>query len=230
MTDPMQTTKLSPMADNAAAVESDMLVAPYAAAAPPVEVVLTNDEDEIVLYHLNRGASNYVPQGAGSQRNSRHESLRLRDVRRQRHHQQEAVSAMSLSKAAIEAEFHSARKPEHRLSRISLGDVGQSQGITSAQAAVLLAKYGPNELVENTKPRWKLFAEQFTGPMPIGIWMAIIIESSLQNWLDAGILLALQAINGVVGFMEANKADNAVAALKVEISDAARYRGSSLKD
>lgn len=46
------------------------------------------------------------------------------------------------------------------------------------------------------------------------IWVVIVVEAALQNWLDMSILVALQALNGFVGFFETIKAGNAVAALK----------------
>jgi H+-transporting ATPase len=36
--------------------------------------------------------------------------------------------------------------------------------------------------------------------MPIVIWIAIVIEFALKNWLDAGILLAIQFINAFLGW------------------------------
>jgi len=87
-------------------------------------------------------------------------------------------------------------------------------GFTSAEAAELLAKYGKNELPEKVIPKWRLFLDQFRAPMPIMIWIAIIIEMAIQNWIDMGILLLIQFTNASISFYELNKAGNAVAALK----------------
>ena len=46
------------------------------------------------------------------------------------------------------------------------------------------------------------------------IWIAIIIEISIQNYIDMGILLLIQFTNASISFYELNKAGNAVAALK----------------
>jgi magnesium-transporting ATPase (P-type) len=166
---------------------------------------------DVVLVHLNRGASQFG--SIGSQPNSRHESLRLGDIHRERRKQQ--TEGPAIPQAEIESEFHSARNPEHRLSKADIGDMKASNGLDSVEAQRLLARFGPNELVENKKPCWKLLSEQFTGPMPIAIWIGIVVEASLENWLDANILLTFQCLNGSLGFFEANKADNAIAALKV---------------
>lgn len=36
--------------------------------------------------------------------------------------------------------------------------------------------------------------------MPIMIWLAIIIEFAIQNWIDAGILLGIQFANATLGW------------------------------
>jgi hypothetical protein len=46
-------------------------------------------------------------------------------------------------------------------------------------------------------------AAQFWQPMPIMIWIAVVIELALaikygESWADFGVLLALQIINGTV--------------------------------
>jgi hypothetical protein len=87
-------------------------------------------------------------------------------------------------------------------------------GLTDAEAEVLLAKFGRNELPEKIVPKWRLFLDQFRAPMPIMIWIAIAIEAAIANWIDMGILLAIQFTNASISFYELNKAGNAVKALK----------------
>jgi H+-transporting ATPase len=60
--------------------------------------------------------------------------------------------------------------------------------------------------------------------MPIMIWVAIVVEGALEAWLDFGILCALQAINGSVGYYETTKAGNAVAALKASLKPQAHCK------
>jgi len=89
-----------------------------------------------------------------------------------------------------------------------------SHGITSAEADQLLEQWGRNELVEKKKAVWEIIFELLTGPMPIMLWLAIIIEGIIGNYADLGILLAIQLINAGISFYETTKAGNAVAALK----------------
>lgn len=88
------------------------------------------------------------------------------------------------------------------------------EGLTSDEAKEALLKYGKNELPEKTEPKWLLFLRQFWAPMPIMIWIAIIIEAAITNFLDMGFLLLIQFTNASISFYELNKAGNAVAALK----------------
>lgn len=88
-------------------------------------------------------------------------------------------------------------------------------GWRRAEAASRLQRFGRNELTENVKPKWKIFVEQFTGPMPCMIWMAAGVELIIRDWPNFWILMVLQSVNGLLGFHESTKAGDAVAALKV---------------
>jgi magnesium-transporting ATPase (P-type) len=87
-------------------------------------------------------------------------------------------------------------------------------GLTSAEAAKLLEIHGKNELPEKNDPKWLIFLRQFWAPMPIMIWVAIIIEIGIANYIDMAILLIIQFANASISFYEINKAGNAIAALK----------------
>lgn len=87
-------------------------------------------------------------------------------------------------------------------------------GFTTEEAEELLIKYGKNELPDKSDPKWLVFLRCFWQPMPIMIWIAIIIEAGIQNFIDMGILLIIQFANGGISFYETNKAGDAVAALK----------------
>jgi len=89
-----------------------------------------------------------------------------------------------------------------------------SVGISSTEAHILLEQYGRNELPEKHKPKWLIFVEQLWAPMPIMIWIAIIVEAAILNWPDMGILLGIQFTNASIGYYEITKAGDAVAALK----------------
>jgi H+-transporting ATPase len=94
-------------------------------------------------------------------------------------------------------------------------------GLTSKEAEELLKKYGRNELPEKADPKWLIFLRQFWAPMPIMIWLAVIIEIGIGNYIDMGILLLILFANASISFYETNKAGNAIAALKSSLKPSA---------
>lgn len=96
-----------------------------------------------------------------------------------------------------------------------------SKGLTSSEAERRLALNGRNELPERTEPKWKIFCRQFSAPMPIMIWVAIVIELAIANYLDMCILLIIQFSNAFISFHETTKAGNAIAALKLSLKPTA---------
>ena len=55
-----------------------------------------------------------------------------------------------------------------------------------AEAEELLKTWGRNELEEKNVPSWLIFLQQLYAPMPIMIWVAIIIEAAILNFIDMG--------------------------------------------
>lgn len=98
----------------------------------------------------------------------------------------------------------------------SLFDTGES-GLSTVEAARRLKVFGANELETKEKSPWLKLAEQFWGPMPIMIWLAIFVELLTRDLPDFFVLLFLQVLNGTVGWYEELKAGNAVAALKASL-------------
>ncbi len=69
-------------------------------------------------------------------------------------------------------------------------------------AAALLVKHGRNELPEKTIPKWYIFVQQLWQPMPIMIWIALIVEAGIENFIDMAILIFIQFANATIGFYE----------------------------
>ncbi len=44
--------------------------------------------------------------------------------------------------------------------------------------------------------------------MPVMIWLAIIVEIAISNYIDMGILIFIQFANASIGFYETTKADD----------------------
>jgi H+-transporting ATPase len=90
-------------------------------------------------------------------------------------------------------------------------------GLTSGEILDLLRKHGKNELPERVVPKWYIFVSLLWEPMPVMIWIAIIIEAILGKWMDTSILLAIQITNASIAFYETTKSGDAVAALKASL-------------
>jgi H+-transporting ATPase len=104
-------------------------------------------------------------------------------------------------------------------------------GLTTAQAEERLAEYGRNELPTKKTPSWLIFIRGLWGPMPVALWIAIVVELGLQDWLDAGILFVIQMANATIGWYETIKAGDAVAALKQSLKPLATvYRDGEWKE
>lgn len=96
-----------------------------------------------------------------------------------------------------------------------------STGLMTAEAEDLLKIHGLNELPEKIIPKWYTFISQLWQPMPIMIWIAIIILLAIQGYTDMGILLFIQFANASIAFYEITKAGDAVAALKASLKPSA---------
>lgn len=99
-----------------------------------------------------------------------------------------------------------------------------SHGLTSKEAEERLKKYGRNELPEKVVPLWYIFVSLLWQPMPIMIWIAVIIEAAIDNWTDMAILLFIQFANASIAFYETTKAADAVAALKKSLKPEATVK------
>lgn len=134
---------------------------------------------------------------------------------------QKAVDDTKMNKdvhAAEEKDSHELEEEERKKNFVP------SQGLTSAEGEALLKEWGRNELEEKSTPKWLIFLKMLWGPMPIMIWIAVIVELGIQNWLDAGILLGIQFANATIGWYETTKAGDAVAALKASLKPEATVK------
>lgn len=99
-----------------------------------------------------------------------------------------------------------------------------SNGISSEDAENLLVTHGKNELPEKTVSKFYIFISLLWEPMPIMIWLSIIIEAVIFKWMDMTILLAIQFANASIAFYETTKAGDAVAALKASLKPEATVK------
>jgi len=94
-------------------------------------------------------------------------------------------------------------------------------GLTSAQAAQRLEKYGPNKLKEAEKATWlQKFLAQLRDPMLIILMIAAGVSaltgmlSGENEWAEVIIILAVVLLNAILGVIQESKAEAAVEALQ----------------
>ncbi|MDE1829157.1 MAG: plasma-membrane proton-efflux P-type ATPase, partial [Thaumarchaeota archaeon] len=91
-------------------------------------------------------------------------------------------------------------------------------GIRSQEAKKRLEEYGYNELEEKKANPLRKFLGYFWGPIPFMIEVAAILSALISHWEDFWIIIALLSINGIVGFFQEHKADNAISLLKQKLA------------
>lgn len=88
-------------------------------------------------------------------------------------------------------------------------------GLTDDQVLQNREKYGLNKLDEGKKDSlWVLFLKQFNNSMIIILIFASIISFFLDEKADAIIILSIVVLNAVLGVLQEDKAEKALAALK----------------
>lgn len=89
------------------------------------------------------------------------------------------------------------------------------RGLSSDEVKRRLERYGYNRLVEVKKEsRLKRFLRQFTELIILVLIGAAIIAGILGEWIDSLAILAIVILNGVIGFIQEEKAEKVLEELK----------------
>jgi len=97
------------------------------------------------------------------------------------------------------------------------------RGLDVDEARRRLLAYGPNELTAGTrKSALRLFAEQFSNAMILVLIGAAILTAAIGDLKDTAVILAIVALNGIVGFIQEFQAEKAMDALKRMTSPSTR--------
>ena len=94
--------------------------------------------------------------------------------------------------------------------------VEQQSGLSSAEAASRLARFGPNQFKEAaTEPGWQAFLRQFADPMQIVLLVAGILSLyPVKEYATGLLLIVLTLFNALLGLRQEGKAAAAIAALQ----------------
>ncbi|MCX8085466.1 MAG: cation-transporting P-type ATPase [Rhodocyclaceae bacterium] len=95
----------------------------------------------------------------------------------------------------------------------------EGTGLTAAEAARRLARYGPNRLTP-PKPRGPLlrFLSQFHNVLIYVLLAAAGVTAFLGHFVDSGVILGVVFINALIGFLQEGKAEQSLAAIRAMLS------------
>ncbi|MBR9988535.1 MAG: HAD-IC family P-type ATPase, partial [Gemmatimonadetes bacterium] len=87
-------------------------------------------------------------------------------------------------------------------------------GLTSAEAAARLERYGPNVVeAERLEPWWRLLIHQFNDPLIYILILAAAVTAALRDYTDSGVILAVVLLNAAIGFIQEFRAREAIRGL-----------------
>jgi len=92
------------------------------------------------------------------------------------------------------------------------------RGLTHAEAAARLERYGPNRLPTADRPAYAaIAARQFADPLVALLLLATVVSLAIGEGLEAGVIAAVVVLNAVLGFFQEVGAERAVLALRSAI-------------
>ena len=97
-----------------------------------------------------------------------------------------------------------------------------STGLTDDEAAERLAAVGPNRLAEpEMEGLFSRILRQFSDPLIYILLAAAAVTAFLREWVDTGVILAVVILNGLIGFIQEGKAQEALSGIRKMLSPTA---------
>jgi P-type Ca2+ transporter type 2C len=94
-------------------------------------------------------------------------------------------------------------------------DAPPRTGLTTAQVDERRAKYGLNELIEKKKTTFiEMVVGQLNNFVVILLIVAALVSALLGDWVEAAAIMAIVVLNAILGVIQENRAEQALAALK----------------
>ena len=107
---------------------------------------------------------------------------------------------------------------------VAVHPAAASPGLTEAEAAERLARFGPNALATERRHLLRQLASKLTGPVPYLLEAAIVLELAAGKVTEAIIVAALVVFNGALSFVQEGRAANALSMLRSRLAVHARVR------
>ncbi|MEK7545889.1 MAG: HAD-IC family P-type ATPase [Patescibacteria group bacterium] len=90
-----------------------------------------------------------------------------------------------------------------------------ADGLSAEEAAARLVEHGPNELPHEKGPsRFLLFLKQFRGTLNYVLFAAAAVSWFSGHVFDAGAIVFVVVVNGLIGYVQERKAETAIAKLR----------------
>ena len=123
--------------------------------------------------------------------------------------------------------LHTSSTPHAQSSETVLGELNTStNGLSAANATERLESFGPNRLAETPPtPAWKRFLAQFSNLLTIILIAAAVISLVVAREIKTpAVVFVVVLMNAIIGFVQENKAEASLAALKRMLASSARVK------
>mmetsp|Transcript_117849 Transcript_117849/g.176047 ORF Transcript_117849/g.176047 Transcript_117849/m.176047 type:complete len:1063 (-) Transcript_117849:67-3255(-) len=132
---------------------------------------------------------------------------------------------MAEVEAPPQVHWHALTK-EECFKELGLKDTIRKEGLTDAEAAARLAKYGPNQMTTKEKETllqkiWKQVNNVLVGILLFVAAISVVrafTDDPVTNWIQVGIIVGVIAINTAIGIIQEGSAEKAAEALKAMLS------------
>ncbi|MBY6261217.1 HAD family hydrolase [Azospirillum sp. 412522] len=90
-----------------------------------------------------------------------------------------------------------------------------ADGLGGTEAAARLARFGPNRLTPpKRRPAWMRFVAQFHNLLIYVLLVSGAVALLLRHWTDAGVILGVVLVNALIGYIQEDKAEQALEAIR----------------